>query len=167
MRLAPDADERFFALAEVRDLTPVRDASGRIAHLPQLEHVLHETCASLRLAQARRGASDRLEWNRILLSLAPPFTLSQQEALEIQKRSREEIERWNRELEDRIASRTAEITLRNRQLLAVNSIAAAVSQSFDLEEILGTTLQRSQEALDADAGDVDLGPVVANRSQPL
>ncbi|HEX9016234.1 MAG TPA: ATP-binding protein [Chloroflexota bacterium] len=77
---------------------------------------------------------------------------AQQEALEIQKRSREEIEQWNRELEDRIASRTAEITLRNRQLLAVNSIAAAVSQSFDLGEILEVTLHRSQEALDAEVG---------------
>lgn len=81
---------------------------------------------------------------------------AQQEALEAQKRSREEIERWNRELEDRIASRTEEISLRNRQLLAVNSIAAAVSQSFDLEEILDVTLQRSQEALVAQGGGIVL-----------
>ena len=83
-------DERFFALTEVRDLTPLRDAGRRIEHLPQLEHVLHETCAALRLAQARRP--DRLEWNRILLSIAPPFTLSQQEALEIARRLEPETE---------------------------------------------------------------------------
>jgi acetyl-CoA carboxylase carboxyltransferase component/biotin carboxyl carrier protein len=83
-------DERFFALAEVRDLTPLRDASGRIAHLPQLEHVLHETCAALRLAQARRA--DRLEWNRILLSISPPFAISRDEALEIARRLEPETE---------------------------------------------------------------------------
>ncbi len=81
---------------------------------------------------------------------------AQQEALEAQKRAREQIEGWNRELEDRIAARTAEISLRNRQLLAVNSIAAAVSQSFDLREILDLTLQRIQDALDATAGGIVL-----------
>jgi acetyl-CoA carboxylase carboxyltransferase component/biotin carboxyl carrier protein len=85
-------DERFFALAEVRDLTPLRDGGGRIAHLPQLEHVLHETCAALRLAQARRGASDRLEWNRVLLSISPPFAISREEALEIARRLEPETE---------------------------------------------------------------------------
>ena len=85
-------DERFFALAEVRDLTPLRDASGRIANLPQLEHVLHGACAALRLAQARRGASNRLEWNRVLLSISPPFALSREEALEIARRLEPETE---------------------------------------------------------------------------
>ncbi|MCL4535537.1 MAG: GAF domain-containing sensor histidine kinase, partial [Bacteroidetes bacterium] len=81
---------------------------------------------------------------------------AQQEALEIQKRSQEETEKWNRELEGRIVQRTAEISLRNRQLLALNSIAAAVSQSFDLHEILTLTLQKSLEALDAQGGGIVL-----------
>jgi len=83
-------DERFFALAEVRDLTPLRGPDGRIAHLPQLEHVLHETCAALRLAQARRA--DRLEWNRVLLSVAPPVAISREEALGIARRLEPETE---------------------------------------------------------------------------
>jgi acetyl-CoA carboxylase carboxyltransferase component/biotin carboxyl carrier protein len=83
-------DERFFALAEVRDLTPLRGPEGRIAHLPQLEHVLHETCAALRLAQARR--TDRLEWNRVLLSVAPPVAISREEALGIARRLEPETE---------------------------------------------------------------------------
>ena len=37
-------DERLFAVAEVRDLTPVRDKSGRIVHLPHLERMLAEAC---------------------------------------------------------------------------------------------------------------------------
>ena len=79
---------------------------------------------------------------------------AQQEALEIQSRSQEEMEQWNRELEGRIAQRTAEISLRNKQLLAVNSIAATISQSFDLREILRLTLEKSLEALDVLSGGI-------------
>ncbi len=79
---------------------------------------------------------------------------AQQEALEIQSRSREQIEQWNRELEGRIAQRTAEISLRNKQLLAVNSIAATISQSFDLREILRLTLEKGREALGVQSGGI-------------
>ena len=79
---------------------------------------------------------------------------AQQEALEIQSRSREEMERWNRELEGRIALRTAEISLRNKQLLAVNTIAATISQSFDLDEILRLTLEKGREALGVQSGGI-------------
>jgi len=77
-------DERFFALSEVRDLTPLRDAAGRVVHLPLLEHVLHETFAALRLSQARHA--ERLEWNRVLLTIPAAFTLSRDETLEIVRR---------------------------------------------------------------------------------
>ena len=36
-------DERLFAVAEVRDLTPVRDQAGRIVQLPHLERMFAET----------------------------------------------------------------------------------------------------------------------------
>ena len=39
-------DERLFALAEVRDLTPVRDQQGRVAALPELERMLGEALES-------------------------------------------------------------------------------------------------------------------------
>lgn len=81
---------------------------------------------------------------------------AQQEALEVQKKAHEEIERWNRELEGRIQLRTTEITLRNRQLLAVNGIAVAISQSFDLHEILEETLRRTLDALDGQGGGIFL-----------
>ncbi len=81
---------------------------------------------------------------------------AQQESLDVQRRARAEIEQLNRELEDRIRQRTAEISLRNRQLLAVNGIAASVSQSFDLKEILNQTLDRTLEALAADGGGIFL-----------
>ncbi len=81
---------------------------------------------------------------------------AQQEALEVQQRAQAEMEQWNRNLEGRIQQRTAEITLRNRQLTAINGIAATISQSFNLHEILHQTLQRTREALDAEGGGVFL-----------
>ena len=41
-------DERLFALAEVRDLTPVRDEDGRIVALPELERILVEVLETIR-----------------------------------------------------------------------------------------------------------------------
>ena len=35
-------DERLFAVAEVRDLTPLRDESGRVVGLPELERMVVE-----------------------------------------------------------------------------------------------------------------------------
>lgn len=72
-------DERLFALAEVRDLTPVRDASGRIVRLPHLERMLMEALAGIRAFQARRRPQDRVQWNRVLLYAWPPFLLSTDE----------------------------------------------------------------------------------------
>jgi len=76
-------DERLFACAEVRDLTPVRDESGRIVQLPYLERMLAETQAEIRLFQSRRPFSERLYWNRILLYAWPPLTLKPEELHDI------------------------------------------------------------------------------------
>jgi acetyl/propionyl-CoA carboxylase alpha subunit/acetyl-CoA carboxylase carboxyltransferase component len=72
-------DERLFAMAEVRDLTPVRDADGRVEQLPELERVLNEALAGMRIFQARRQPHQRLEWNRVLLTLTPPLAISRDE----------------------------------------------------------------------------------------
>jgi len=69
-------DERLFVIAEVRDLTPVRDLAGRIVQLPYLERVLGEALAAIRAVQATRPARDRLEWNRVVLQLWEPLTLT-------------------------------------------------------------------------------------------
>jgi acetyl-CoA carboxylase carboxyltransferase component len=76
-------DERLFACAEVRDLTPVRDETGRIVQLPHLERMLMEALASIRLVQSRRRPQERLYWNRILLYVWPPFNLSPEELHDI------------------------------------------------------------------------------------
>jgi acetyl/propionyl-CoA carboxylase alpha subunit/acetyl-CoA carboxylase carboxyltransferase component len=72
-------DERLFAVAEVRDLTPVCDETGRIIQLPHLERMFMEALAGLRRAQARRPADRRLFWNRVLLFVWPPFDLKPDE----------------------------------------------------------------------------------------
>ncbi len=72
-------DERLFAVAEVRDLTAVRDESGGIVQLPSLERMFAEAVASMRLVQSRRAPKDRLFWNRILLYVWPTFDLKPEE----------------------------------------------------------------------------------------
>ena len=58
-------DERLFALAEVRDLTPVQDERGRVVALPELERVLVSVLEAIRGFQARRPLHRRLMWNRV------------------------------------------------------------------------------------------------------
>jgi acetyl/propionyl-CoA carboxylase alpha subunit/acetyl-CoA carboxylase carboxyltransferase component len=72
-------DERLFALAEVRDLTPAYDAHGRLVGLPQMERTLLEAFEAIRLFQAHRKAEDRLQWNRVFLYVWPTFRHSARE----------------------------------------------------------------------------------------
>jgi len=72
-------DERLFAIAEVRDVTPVCDPEGRIVQLPHLERMFHEALGSIRVFQSRRAAKDRLYWNRILLYVWPPLRMDMDE----------------------------------------------------------------------------------------
>ena len=76
-------DERLFAVAEIRDLTAVRDQQGRIVQLPHLERMFAEVVAGMRLFQSRRGPNQRLYWNRILLYVWPPVTFGRDEFNEI------------------------------------------------------------------------------------
>jgi acetyl-CoA carboxylase carboxyltransferase component/biotin carboxyl carrier protein len=68
-------DERLFALAEVRDLTPVTDDEGRTVGLPHLERMLTEALEAIRLEQARRPDARRLVGNQVLLDVWPPVEL--------------------------------------------------------------------------------------------
>jgi len=76
-------DERLFALAEVRDVTPLRDEVGRIAQIPHLERMLMETLDAIRLYQSHLPAHQRLPWNRVLLYVWPSLGLQPEEFLEI------------------------------------------------------------------------------------
>jgi acetyl-CoA carboxylase carboxyltransferase component len=79
-------DQRLFAIAEVRDLTPVRDQAGRIVQLPLLERMFSEALAGIRLYQSRRSSHERLYWNRILLYVWPPLRMKPDEFHDIVQR---------------------------------------------------------------------------------
>jgi acetyl/propionyl-CoA carboxylase alpha subunit/acetyl-CoA carboxylase carboxyltransferase component len=73
--LANSNDQRLFVLAEVRDLTPVRDSHGRVVALPELERALVSVLEAIRGFQARRPLHRRLMWNRVLLHAWPVIEL--------------------------------------------------------------------------------------------
>jgi len=75
---APDnpADERLAAMAQVRDLTPLRDADGRILALPAVEGALEACLDAIRSVQARRPAKKRFDTNRITIYVWPPNELT-------------------------------------------------------------------------------------------
>ena len=76
-------DERLFAVAEIRDLTPVRDRSGQIVQLPHLERMFAEAVAAIRMFQSKRALKQRLYWNRIFLFVWPTLSLTPEEMNDI------------------------------------------------------------------------------------
>ena len=72
-------DERLVVVAEVRDLTPVRDAAGHVMQLPELERMLLETLGAIRRAQARRPPGQRIHGNRVILHVWPVLDVSDED----------------------------------------------------------------------------------------
>ena len=79
-------DERLFALAEVRDVTPLLDEEGTVMALPELEHMLVSALESIRGFQSRRKPSRRLQWNRIGLYVWPTIELQPDDLRRILRR---------------------------------------------------------------------------------
>ena len=77
------SDERLVALAEVRDLTPVRDAAGRLTGLPEPERVLAACLDGIRREQAQRPPSRRLHGNRVLLYVWPSIEVPLDELIAV------------------------------------------------------------------------------------
>jgi len=73
------SDERLVALAQVRDLTPLRDSDGRLVALPAAEGTLAACLDAIRKAQAGRPANRRLDTNRVLIYVWPPTDLTREE----------------------------------------------------------------------------------------
>jgi acetyl-CoA carboxylase carboxyltransferase component/biotin carboxyl carrier protein len=69
-REVPD-DQRLMVLADVRDLTILRDQDGRVRGLPQLERTLDDCLDSLRAARSADRELARLDWNRVKLYAWP------------------------------------------------------------------------------------------------
>lgn len=72
-------DERLFALAEVRDLTTVRDERGRLAQLPHFERALLESLAGIREFQSHRPLGGRVYSNWVTLYCWPVIDFSPEE----------------------------------------------------------------------------------------
>ena len=68
-------DVRLFVLAEVRDMTAVRNDSGAVVALPELERMYMEALNAIRRVQSRLPTDRRLQWNRVLLYVWPPIEL--------------------------------------------------------------------------------------------
>jgi acetyl-CoA carboxylase carboxyltransferase component len=79
-------DERLFALAEVRDMTPQRDATSTTVQFPYLARMLMEALDSIRLYQSHQPTQRRLFWNRVLLYIWPPLELAPERLLEIMQK---------------------------------------------------------------------------------
>jgi acetyl/propionyl-CoA carboxylase alpha subunit/acetyl-CoA carboxylase carboxyltransferase component len=72
-------DERLICLAEVRDLTPVRNAAGRVVAVPSLERTLSKCLVAIRREQSSRPSRNRYQWNRVHLFVWPPLDFSRAE----------------------------------------------------------------------------------------
>jgi acetyl/propionyl-CoA carboxylase alpha subunit/acetyl-CoA carboxylase carboxyltransferase component len=75
-------DERFIAMAEVRDLTPVRDEHGEVVGFPTIERQLTSCLDGLRRAQSLRRSRRPLENNRIHLYAWPSIEVPLAEVAE-------------------------------------------------------------------------------------
>ncbi|WP_199510932.1 ATP-binding protein [Nucisporomicrobium flavum] len=79
-------DDRLVVFAQVRDLTPLCDADGRLIALPAAEEVFALCLDSIRRAQARRPPGQRLNTNRMVLYVWPQGEISRDELTAIVER---------------------------------------------------------------------------------
>ncbi|MEU5266636.1 biotin carboxylase N-terminal domain-containing protein [Amycolatopsis sp. NPDC021455] len=73
------ADERLIAMGQVRDLTPLREADGRLVALPALEDAVTACLDAIRNIQAQRPQNKRFDTNRIMMYVWPPTELTTDE----------------------------------------------------------------------------------------
>ena len=82
------ADERLVAMGQVRDLTPLREADGRLAALPELEDTLAGCLDAIRGVQANLPANKRFATNRILMYVWSLSEFTQEELTPLAQRIR-------------------------------------------------------------------------------
>ncbi|XVU21466.1 biotin carboxylase N-terminal domain-containing protein [Actinoplanes sp. CA-054009] len=73
------ADERLIAMGQVRDLTPLREADGRLVALPAVEDAITAGLDAIRNIQAQRPQNKRFDTNRIFFYIWPTTELSADE----------------------------------------------------------------------------------------
>lgn len=79
-------DERIFAIAEVRDVTAVRDEKGQVIQVPELERMAMEAFTAIRRLQSRRSPAERLHWNRVTFYVRHPLPLTRPEMESLARR---------------------------------------------------------------------------------
>ncbi|GAB2862812.1 biotin carboxylase N-terminal domain-containing protein [Actinocorallia aurea] len=72
-------DDRLVAFAQVRDLTELRDADGRLVSLPTAEFTVAACLDSIRRAQTLRPSKTRFNTNRVVVYVWPPSDLPRTE----------------------------------------------------------------------------------------
>ncbi len=82
------ADERLIAMGQVRDLTPLREADGRLVALPELENVLAGCLDAIRIAQAQRPQHRRFASNRVMMYVWPASEFTVEELAPLAHRIR-------------------------------------------------------------------------------
>ncbi|MFK3978942.1 biotin carboxylase N-terminal domain-containing protein [Micromonospora sp. NPDC050397] len=70
------ADERLIAMGQVRDLTPLREADGRLVALPAVEDAITAGLDAIRNIQAQRPQNKRFDTNRIMMYVWPSTELT-------------------------------------------------------------------------------------------
>jgi len=80
------SDERLVAMAQVGDLTPLRDAEGRIHALPAAEGAFGACLDAIRKVQAQRPANKRLDTNLIFVYVWPPSDLTPEDLTAVAQR---------------------------------------------------------------------------------
>jgi acetyl-CoA carboxylase carboxyltransferase component/biotin carboxyl carrier protein len=88
---ANSADERLIAMGQVRDLTPLREADGRLVALPELENVLTGCLDAIRIAQAQRPQHRRFARNRIMMYVWPASGFTVEELAPLARRIRPSV----------------------------------------------------------------------------
>ena len=78
-------DRRLIALAELHDLTPLRDGAGRVTAIPELEQVLDSCLESVRLAMTDLGPAEPPQWNRIVMQAWPVIDMDPDDMLAVLK----------------------------------------------------------------------------------
>ncbi|MCI2420627.1 ATP-grasp domain-containing protein [Saccharopolyspora sp. K220] len=73
------ADERLFAMGQVRDLTPLRESDGRLVALPAVEDAITTCLDAIRNIQAQRPQHKRFDTNRIMMYVWPSTELATDE----------------------------------------------------------------------------------------
>ncbi|MFI5551962.1 carboxyl transferase domain-containing protein [Streptomyces sp. NPDC051738] len=84
-------DERLIAMGQVRKLTPLRDAEGRLVALPEVENTLAACLDAIRTARSQRPDSVGPGTNRILMYVWPPSDVGVRELAPLVRRLRPSV----------------------------------------------------------------------------